>query len=382
MCQRIADALCQYKSIRFIQVKNKKLAFIYYSLLLLVLAYVVGYTVIAQKGYQIADEVAGTTGVKIKGSASIGNDTDFTDITTLIPLDAMDLVRPPMEENAFFLTTAMTVTPNQTRGICDGNINEAPECTPQDTSACTEELYSWDSQGLYTGECGSNNRCQVYTWCPPEDDTQFDLINNVGEFTVFVKIDVAFDRWNITLSNTNDINGDGHPVFGYNMFKINDLLSAATEGLVTDINSIAEEGAIIMVSSLWYCDLDYSEEFCEPRYEFNRIDGVPNTITTGFNYRTVSYDMTKQHRLLEKLHGLRVVFIVEGQGKKFNLVALSTTFGAGLAYLGIATLITDVILERFLKRSDQYVKVKHREVDHAENEDALASDESQALNSP
>ena len=152
MCTSILDAVCQYKSIRFIQVKNKKLACIYYSLILLVLAYVIGFTIIAEKGYQIKDEVAGTTGIKIKGSASIGNDTNHSsiqDILQLTPLDAMDLVRPAMEENAFFLTTAMTVTPNQTRGLCDGNLNEAPECTPQDTSACQEEFYAWDSQGIH-----------------------------------------------------------------------------------------------------------------------------------------------------------------------------------------------------------------------------------------
>ena len=92
------------------------------------MAYVIGYTMIANKGYQIKDEIAGTTGAKIKGTGSIGNDTNYNDITELIPLDAMDLVRPSMEENAFFLTTAMTVTPNQTQTICDGNPNQALEC--------------------------------------------------------------------------------------------------------------------------------------------------------------------------------------------------------------------------------------------------------------
>ncbi len=105
MCQKICDSMCQYKSIRFINVKNKKLACVYYTLLVTVLGYVIGYTIIAEKGYQAHDEDADTTGVTLKGSASIGNDTDFTDISTLTPLDAMDLVRPSMEENAFFATT-------------------------------------------------------------------------------------------------------------------------------------------------------------------------------------------------------------------------------------------------------------------------------------
>ena len=216
------------------------------------------------------------------------------------------------------------------------------------------------------------------------DDTEINIVNNVGEFTAFVKIDVTFDRWNITLSNTEDINGDGHPVFGYNLFTINDLLSAATEGLVTDISDIAEDGAIIMISSLWYCDLDRDISECQPKYDFQRIDGMPNTITSGFNYRTITYDITKTRRLLEKLHGLRAIFIIEGQGGKFSLVALSVTFGAGLGYLGIATLLTDIVLERFLKRSDEYTKAKRRDIDEEEMHQVDSDDdnESQALNTP
>ena len=112
-----------------------------------------------------------------------------------------------------------------------------------------------------------------------------DVVNNVDEFTAFVKVDIVFDGWNITLSNTVDKNGDGHPIFGYNLFAINDLLDKATEGIVTDANDIAQEGAIILVSSLWYCDLDKNIDSCQPKYDIQRIDGQPNTITSGFNYR-------------------------------------------------------------------------------------------------
>ena len=170
MCNTFSDFVCQYKSIRFIQVKDKRLACLHYTLIFTIFAYVVCVTIIADKGYQLKDEVAGTTMITITGSASIGNDTDYStsdDILLLTPLDAMDLVRPAMEENAFFLTTSMTVTPNQTRSTCDGN-DQSPECTPQDTSACQTSLYSKNPQGMYTGKCGSNNRCQLYTWCPLE----------------------------------------------------------------------------------------------------------------------------------------------------------------------------------------------------------------------
>eukprot|EP01083_Nonionella_stella_P232722 820633_1 len=131
---------------------------------------------------------------------------------------------------------------------------------------------------MYTGECGTNNHCQLYTWCPPEDDTEMDIINNIGDFTAFINIDAVFDRWNISLSNTNDIDGSGHPVFGYNLFTINDILDEATDGIVFDVEQIATEGAIILISSRWYCDFDRSYD-CNPTYDMQRIDGQTNTIT-------------------------------------------------------------------------------------------------------
>eukprot|EP01083_Nonionella_stella_P211178 763841_1 len=305
MCDRFTDAFCQYQSIRFITVKNKKLASIYYLILFLVLIYVIGYTIIANKGYQAIDDVSGSTSIKIKGSGSIGNGS------SLLPLDSMDLVNPSNELNAFFITTAITSTRNQTQTTCNGD-EDAPLCTHTDTSNCTEQYFSPNAQGIYTGNCGSNNRCQLFTWCPVEDDSVMDIVENIGNFTVFVKIDVSFDRFGIKRTNTYDVLGTGAPVFGLNLFTINEMLNAATDGKVSNYKDIATSGAILLVSSHWNCDFDENVNKCVPHFTFERVDDLAETISYGFNFRTVNYDVTKKYRLLEKLHGLRVMFLIEG----------------------------------------------------------------------
>ena len=178
----LISACCQYKSIRYIRVHNKKLATIYYALMTLVLIYVIIYTIIYEKGYQDTDDVTGTTSAKLKGSACTGNLNNYTDITELLPLDSFDLKQPSNEEDAFFVlssfsfllpyfcivcfyyqqcrTTARTITRNQTRTFCNGN-KKVPTCTHEDTSACQQGLFSPDSQGLFTGSCGDNGRCQM-----------------------------------------------------------------------------------------------------------------------------------------------------------------------------------------------------------------------------
>mmetsp|Transcript_68683 Transcript_68683/g.109095 ORF Transcript_68683/g.109095 Transcript_68683/m.109095 type:complete len:387 (-) Transcript_68683:154-1314(-) len=363
MCQSLADAFCQYQSIRFITVRNRKLVAIYYFVILLVLCYVVGYTIIAAKGYQTTDEVAGSTSVKIKGSGSIGNNS-----ATLKPLDAMDLVVPANELDAFFITTAITTTRNQTQSLCNGD-QDVPECTVQDPSNCTEEYFSASSQGIFTGDCGSNGRCQLFTWCPVEDDSVYDIVDNVGNFTVFVKIDVSFDKFGVQRTNIYDINGDGSPSYGYNLFTINEMLSASTDGEISDYSQIAADGAILLVSSVWNCNLDRNQNLCNPYFTFERVDGLADTISSGFNFRRVSYDVNKEYRLLEKLHGVRVMFITEGVGRKFDFAALTVTLGAGLAYLSVAKLISDFVLDHFMgEHSQRANEFKYHEIDGQDEE--------------
>ena len=104
---------------------------------------------------------------------------------------------------------------------------------------------------------------------------------------------------------------------------------------------------------------------------------MADTISYGFNFRTVSYDAAKEHRLLEKLYGVRVFFIVQGSGRKFNFAALTVTFGAGLAYLGIAKVVTDLILDHFMG-GDRVADFKYRELvidDDGGNAQHLLSDD-------
>ena len=55
---------------------------------------------------------------------------------------------------------------------------------------------------------------------------------------------------------------------------------------------------------------------------------------------------------------------MEGKAGKFSWVELSVTLGAGMAYLGLASIITDVVLENFLPESETYVEHKEKTIRH------------------
>lgn len=67
-----------------------------------VMLYVVMFTILMNKGYQETIEVTGTTSIKVKGSGSIGNESESWE--NLLPVDAMDTTK--IDENALFVWTS------------------------------------------------------------------------------------------------------------------------------------------------------------------------------------------------------------------------------------------------------------------------------------
>lgn len=66
-------------------------------------------------------------------------------------------------------------------------------------------------------------------------------------------------------------------------------------------------------------------------------------------------------RLLRKLYGIRVIWTTTGTGTEFSFAQMTVTFGAGLAYLGAAAFLADIVMEKFLPDSDKYVAMKNKE---------------------
>ena len=123
---------------------------------------------------------------------------------------------------------------------------------------------------------------------------------------------------------------------------------------------IATTGAILLVDIDWTCNFDYDLDDCIPSFTFERIDNDGDGIESeGFNFRTVVYENNSTIRELKKLYGVRITFTSSGRGGKFSFFALTVTLGAGIAYLGIAKLITDLVLSNFMKHTPKYIQAKY-----------------------
>lgn len=156
-----------------------------------------------KKGYQEFENVEIAVVTKVKGVAFTNTNPNIPDIYKRI-WDTSDLIVPPSENDAFFITTNIIITPNQTRGACSEvlitllkilfyyclSFLHKPSQDPDVYGAlcgsshkCIKGQSLPIGNGAMTGRCipsdvnSSINVCEVFAWCPIEQDI-FPLYDN------------------------------------------------------------------------------------------------------------------------------------------------------------------------------------------------------------
>ena len=70
-----------------------------------------------KKGYQEFGRLESSVVTKVKGVTCTKNLENIPEVYKRI-WDTSDIIIPPSENDAFFVTTNVVITPNQTRGVC------------------------------------------------------------------------------------------------------------------------------------------------------------------------------------------------------------------------------------------------------------------------
>ncbi|KAJ8371874.1 hypothetical protein AAFF_G00299120 [Aldrovandia affinis] len=219
--------------------------------------------------------------------------------------------------------------------------------------------------------------CEIQGWCPAEiDSIQVEPMMEVENFTIFIKNSIRFPTFNFIKGNLRpDITKDYIRTCRFNqeehiycpIFRVGDVLDYANQ----DFSSIAKEGGVIGIKISWVCDLDRSEEYCNPKFSFTRLDAVSqnNNASLGYNFRYAKYYMSEngtQHRTLIKAYGIRFDIIVTGMARKFDLIPTLINAVAAFTSIGVGTVLCDIILLNFLKGADKYKAMKFEEVSGAD----------------
>ncbi|XP_034087720.1 P2X purinoceptor 3-like [Gymnodraco acuticeps] len=353
-----------YETTKSVVVKSWTIGIINRVVQLLIITYFIGWVFVNEKAYQVRDTaIESSVMTKVKGFG-VYNDK---------LMDVADYVTPTQGASVFCIITKMITTENQVQGYCPES--EKFNCT-QDSN-CKRLRNKPGSYGILTGRCvhfkGTIKMCEIKGWCPAEIDTiKTTPMMEVENFTIFIKNSIRFPTFNYTKGNflttiTNDyiktcnfdmVNNTYCPIF-----KVGDVVRYAQQ----NFTKLANKGGVIGIKIGWVCDLDKSDDQCNPSYSFTRLDAMSqkNAVSPGYNFRFAKYfkmDNGTEYRTLVKAYAIRFDVLVNGNAGKFNMIPTLINMVAAFTSVGVGTVLCDIILLNFLKGAEQYKAKKFEEV--------------------
>jgi len=384
ICRGVVTTFFEYNTPQLVRIRSKKIGLLHRTVELCIISYIVGYVIVYKKGYQEFSDIYSSVTTKLKGTVR----PNFTDDELDLPYpniyrkvwDVADYVIPPQEKSAFFVTTNILITPNQTQGACaeDPDFKHV-RCKPYFSARyiCIRGHAVRNGNGIMTGRCVLSFDkkayvCEVEGWCPTEINAlpfrgQRALLGDSQEFTVLIKNSIEFPlfkirRRNIKYSSNSSYLGncqyDKQRDQYCPIFKLETIVEEAGE----NYSKMAIKGGVVAIIINWDCNLDFdAEKHCFPKYEFRRIDDPQAKISQGWNFRYAHYHSENQ-RTLYKAYGIRFVIVVHGRGGRFSFVPFLLNVGSGLALLGASTLICDIIVLHITKKKLYYKEKKYTEV--------------------
>ncbi|XP_051829221.1 P2X purinoceptor 6 isoform X8 [Antechinus flavipes] len=328
--------LLDYKTEKYVLTRNWWVGALQRVLQLGILGYVIGWSLLLQKGYQEKESdprvsvITKLKGVSVAQMEALGSRV----------WDVADYTKPPQGENVFFLVTNFLATPGQVQGKCPEHpsVPLAP-CLADEDCPAGETLSH--SHGIKTGKCvpfnSSYQTCEIWGWCPVESGP-------------------------VPRANTLETRDGGYfkrcryhalasplcPVF-----RVGDVVAAAGG----DFEDLALLGGVVRIQITWDCDLDRPGSECQPRYSFWLQE-------KGHNFRAAVRwwrPPGREARSLFKLFGIRFEILVAGQAGKFSVIATGITLGTGMALLGAATFLCDLLLLYVDRQAPFYWGEKYEE---------------------
>lgn len=402
-CKAASSALFEYNTSKVVHIQSKTIGIINRLVQLTIICYIIIYVIIYEKGYQETQTPYSAVTTKVKGTSwtnltSALKHSNFSLYDGMFVWDSSDYIVPPEENGAFFVMTNMIITPDQTQGKCPEDPNEKDVICKSDSDCQAMEPVKY-GHGIKTGKCIQADRgtprknvCEIYSWCPVELDilpmpnfnlTKGEPLLKTEDFTVLIKNSVQWPKFKESARNIPPDKKESYlKSCTYNpktdplcpIIKLGTIVKEAGE----DYNKLAYKGGVMAIIIDWDCDFDPLTYSCQPKYSFRRLDDADAAIAAGYNFRYARYYEKdgKLHRTLFKAYGIHFDVMVYGQGGKFSVVPLFVNIGSGLALLGIATVLCDIVVLYVVKRKSYYREKKYQYVN---DPDESGSEKSQLL---
>eukprot|EP00743_Colponemidia_sp_Colp-15_P010532 GILK01011607.1.p1 GENE.GILK01011607.1~~GILK01011607.1.p1 ORF type:complete len:412 (-),score=58.17 GILK01011607.1:150-1319(-) len=352
------DIVFAYKTVKLVQIRDRRLGLVYYGIMLLILLYIIGYIFIYKQAYVDVELSEGLVVVTASGTA-------FSALADgqIRPWDKVDAIFPPTEPGAIFVPTRALITRKQTVDECG-----SPYEPCQIDSDCE------DSPPYKRRKCTPKG-CTVLQWCPvpnPTDikTTQSLELEGAHSFNVWIKSNVRFRTLDPTRSVSNMgaarpiqyPTSDGSPA---SSFFVHDLIRLAGMSM----EDVKETGAILQTTVTWSCDLSFGDD-CDAEIDVQRLDATEGGIG-GFGLRTANFYRIdgKLYRDTTQMYGIRIFFKSQGRGTKVSAVMIILQLSSALALLAAAVFAADFVMQYVLSERAHYRTVKIQETEDFNTDD-------------
>uniref|UniRef100_A0A8C9X3L4 P2X purinoceptor n=1 Tax=Sander lucioperca TaxID=283035 RepID=A0A8C9X3L4_SANLU len=341
-----------YETTKSVVVKSWTIGIINRVVQLLIITYFIGWVFVNEKAYQVRDTaIESSVMTKVKGFGIYNNKV----------MDVADYVTPTQGASVFCIITKMITTENQVQGYCPevSYSKSWIRCIPKNNVYCLKLLFV----------CLSVFSLLL---CPSLQLSFSTPMMEVENFTIFIKNSIRFPTFNYTKGNFpttiseeyikkckfDMVNNTYCPIF-----RVGDVVRYAQQ----NFTKLADKGGVIGIKIGWICDLDKSDDQCNPSYSFTRLDAMSqkSDVSPGYNFRFAKYykmENGTDYRTLVKAYAIRFDVLVNGNAGKFNMIPTLINMVAAFTSVGVGTVLCDIILLNFLKGAEQYKAKKFEEV--------------------
>jgi hypothetical protein len=248
-----------------------------------------------------------------------------------------EITYPGLENGNLFVATKVE-TANQKRGVCE---DKSMQCLTNDD--CSKDV---------DAECTKDKFCKEPSWCEEGQPERYKL--DTSQVRIWIKSAIQFVELDKEKVFINKLDAPVmYPAEDYNTYTVRDLLMICDPPVRYE--EVAELGAAIEVQIVWKCNVDGS---CVKKPRARRVDVLMDEDKIGFQFSWPFYTGSDQ-RVENKMWGIRFYFRTVGTGYKVSVAAIIMKMSTGIALLGFAPIIADLMMINCFKLSKKYTARKY-----------------------
>lgn len=335
------DDLFAYETVKWVRVLDRRLGLVYYSMLIIIIIYVVLYVCIIEKQYLDFEKTSGWVIVQTLNHQR----SDAGHIW-----DSYDRITNPGEQGAVFIPTRILKTKGQiSDGYCPSllhNCTVAKDC-------------DIDNEDLQKGSQCNAGFCMRRQWCPPEDPNKPGITDQeyleFGNVELWFQTYVHYHKFNLDVATTDEKEEILYPVRRANTYPLHDLIRMAN----LEPEEVVENGAVLIANALLDCDLDSGE--CGSKIETINVDTKAGyNYAYAHNYFECNADKTQctRKRDLIRMYGIRLLGFATGFGSKTSFAQIVLQTSSGIALMMVAQTVADMVLMMVIAERKHYTDQK------------------------